>query len=418
MPVLSEYGSIDLDLTRDQAEAIHRTGLVDVSPAPADRWRVTASSYVGTLVVDGIELLIRPKINPENLFLLLAPGLPPNAWRKEAFDYGVTSDLLPSVIAFFARTVETTLRRGLLRSYRTRDEYLIALRGRLDVVGQFKRAGLLTPVACAYEDFTEDVIENRVLRAAIRLALRVSRVDSSERQRLMRQLVALEGVTDVAVRGETVDAIQMTRLNQHYAPALSLARLVLANLTLTDALGSTSASSFMVDMNDLFQRFVTECLRRELRGSLDVIDEPTVHLGLGQQVAMQPDLVFRQPGGVVRYVGDVKYKLAIDARGRSGDYYQLLAYTTAMGLPEGMLIYCRRQDDTDVSTVTVRNAGKKLVLRSVDLTGPPEQVEHEIAVLASAIVKPRLRSPNWPQIGPTHLGSSNRGSSADTHPRR
>lgn len=385
MAVLAEYGSTDLDLTRRQAEAIQRTGFIDVSPAAADRWRVTASSYVGSLVIDGVELLVRPKINPENLFLLLEPGLPPSAWRKEAFDYDITSDLLPSVIAFFARTVETTLGRGVLRSYQARDESLVAWRGRLDVVGQFKRAGVLTPVACAYDDFSEDVIENRVLRAAVRLALRVPRVDAGERQRLMRQLVALEGVADADVRPETVDAIQMTRLNQHYASALGLARLVLANLTLTDVRGATSASSFMVDMNDLFQRFVTERLRRELRGRLHVIDEPTVHLGMGQQVAMQPDLVFSAPNGAVRYVGDVKYKLATDARGRSVDYYQLLAYTTAMDLPEGVLIYCRRQGDTVQSTVTVRHAGKRLMLRSVDLSGPPAEVEHEIAVLADAI---------------------------------
>ncbi|MDP3953165.1 McrC family protein [Microbacterium sp.] len=393
MPVLSEYSSIDLDLTRSQAEAIQRTGFVNLSPAPADRWRVTASSYVGTLVVDGVELLIRPKINPENLFLLLEPGLPPSAWRKEAFDYDVTSNLLPSVIAFFARTVETTLGRGVLRSYQAREESLTTLRGRLDVAGQFKRAGVLTPMACAYDDFSEDVIENRVLRAAIRLALRVPRVDPGERQRLMRQLVALEGVTEVAVRAETVDAIPVTRLNQHYAPALGLARVVLANLTLTDDRGSTSASSFMIDMNDLFQRFVTERLRRELRGRLDVIDEPTVHLGMGRQVAMQPDLVFREPGGAVRYVGDVKYKLATDAHGRSGDYYQLLAYTTAMNLPEGILIYCRRRDDIDESAVTVRNAGRKLVVRSLDLAGPPEQVAHEIAALADAIAKTPVSIP-------------------------
>lgn len=385
MPVLSEYGSIDLDLTRGQAEAIQRTGFVDVSPAPGNRWRVTASSYVGSLVVDGVELLIRPKINPENLFLLLEPGLPPSAWRKEAFDYDSTSDLLPSVVAFFARAVETTLGRGVLRSYRARDESLVALRGRPDVVGQFKRAGVLTPVACAYDDFSEDVVENRVLRAAVRLALRVPRVDVGERQRLMRQLVALDGVADMDVRPDTVDSIQMTRLNQHYAQALGLARLVLANLTLTDVRGSTSACSFMVDMNDLFQRFVTERLRRELRGRLNVIDEPIVHLGLGRQVTMQPDLVFRASDGTVRYVGDVKYKVAAEARGRSGDYYQLLAYTTAMNLREGVLIYCRRQGDADQSTVTVRNAGTKLVLRSVDLTGSPEQVDHEIAMLADAI---------------------------------
>ena len=41
-----------------------------------------------------------------------------------------------------------------------------------------------------------------------------------------------------------------------------LARLILSNLTLTYVGGSTSASSFMVDMNDLFQRFLTERLTK------------------------------------------------------------------------------------------------------------------------------------------------------------
>jgi 5-methylcytosine-specific restriction enzyme subunit McrC len=383
--VLLEYGSIDLDLSRSQAEALTTSGFVDVAPAAGARWRITASSYVGSLVVDGVELLIRPKINPKNLFLLLEPGLPPEAWRKEAFDYDASSDLLPSVIAFFARTVETTLGRGVLRSYQAREESLTALRGRMDVVGQFKRAGLLTPVASKYDDFTEDILENRVLLAAIRLALRVPRVNPAERQRLMRQLASLEAVADVPFRVETVDAIQFTRLNQHYAPALGLARLLLANLTLTDVRGSVSASSFMIDMNDLFQRFVTERLRRALRGRITVIDEPTIHLDSGHQVSMQPDLVFREPNGETRLVGDIKYKLAAGARGRSSDYYQLLAYTTAMNLAEGMLIYCRRQDDLDHKTLTVKHVGKKLILRSVDLTGSPEQVEHEIEGLAEVI---------------------------------
>ena len=385
MPVLAEYESRDMELTRHQAEALQATGMVDVSPAPGDRWRVTATSHVGTLVVDGVRLLIRPKIRPENLFLLLEPGLPSNAWRQEAFDYAATSDLLPSVIAFFARTVETTLGRGVLRSYEVREEPLVALRGRLDIAGQFRRAGVLTPVACTYDDFTEDILENRVLRAAIRRALRVPAVAAVDRQRLMRQLIALDAVADVPMAPDIVGSIHMTRLNRHYEPALRLARLVLANLTLADAAGSTTASSFTVDMNDLFQRFVTERLRSYLRGSHDVLAEPKVHLGIGGQVPMMPDLVFKRTGGEVTYVGDLKYKLAAGAHGTSSDYYQLLAYTTAMDLPEGVLIYCRRQGDVGERTVVVKNAGKRLVVRSIDLTGPPESVEHELTDLAVQI---------------------------------
>lgn len=385
MTVIHEYGSVDLDLTRGQAEALQRTGYVEVVPRAGGQWRVTAGSYVGSIVADDVELLIRPKIDPENLFLLLEPGLPPSAWRDEAFRYDATSRLLPSIVAFFARTVETTLGRGVLRSYRRHEGSLVAIRGRIDVTTQFRRAGMLTPLACSYDEFTEDVPENQILRAAIRLALRVPQVDLVERQRLMRQLVALESVTDVPVRADMVDTVVFTRLNRHYAPALRLARLLLENMTLSDTTGRHSASSFVVDMNDLFQRFVTERLRRELRGRLEVSDEPTVHLGVGRQVSMQPDLVFHTPGTGPSYVADIKYKLASDARGTSDDYYQLLAYTTAMNLPEGMLIYCRRQGDLRTRAVTVRNAGKRLVVQSIDLTGSPAQVEEEIAALAEAI---------------------------------
>lgn len=389
MPVLAEYESQDLELTRRQAEALQATGVVEVSPAPGAKWRVTATSHVGTIAVDGVRLLIRPKIRPENLFLLLEPGLPPSAWRQGAFEYDVTSDLLPAVIAFFARTVETTLGRGVLRSYEIVKEPLIALRGRLDVTGQFRRAGVLTPMACTYDDFTEDIAENRVLRAAIRRALHVPAVAAADRQRLLRQLVALDAVADAPVRPETVDSIHITRLNKHYEPALRLARLVLANLTLVDAAGGTTASSFMIDMNDLFQRFVTERLRSALRGTLDVISEPKEYLGAGGKVLMRPDLVFQRPKGGIVYVGDLKYKLATEARGQSGDYYQLLAYSTAMDLPEGMLIYCRRPGDERERTVVVKHAGKRLVVRSIDLTGPPEAVEQEIAELAERISRRR-----------------------------
>ena len=125
-----------------------------------------------------------------------------------------------------------------------------------------------------------------------------------------------------------------------YKPALRLARLVLANLTLQDAVGTTQASSFMLDMNDLFERFLTERLRRALRGRLEVKDQHRDRLDEDHRVAIRPDLLFSSQG-TAKFVADIKYKLTDDgAGGRTADYYQLLAYTTALDLPEGVLIYC------------------------------------------------------------------------------
>ena len=266
------------------------------------------------------------------------------------------------------------------------------MRGRLDMAEQFTRAGLMTPVACAFDEFTENVPENRALRAAIRAGLRVPLISPETRRRLMQHLVALDGVPDVVVRPDEIQRIHLTRLNEHYGPALRLAELILSNLSLVDSRGRTRASTFVVNMNDLFQRFVTERLGRELRGQLVVEREPAVHLGEHGQVRMNPDLVFRTPGGRRCNVGDVKYKIALGARGRSDDYYQLLAYTTSLDLPAGMLIYCRRRDDAVQKPVTVRNADKVLHVRAIDLSGTPEDVEREISGLARFVEETASRS--------------------------
>ena len=395
---LVEYERRFVPLSDRRARRLDSTPFLAVTPhADPGTWYLTAREYVGSLVVDDMRILIRPKIKPENLFLLLEVGLPERAWRKEDFDYATNHDLLRSLVSFFARTVETTLARGLFRAYRERNEDLKTIRGRIDFGRQLSRARLALPVACRYGEFTADVIENRYLRAAIRLSLRVAGVPVDERRRLMRELVAMEEVSDATVRGDDLDRINRTRLNEHYQPALRLARLLLENLTLVDRRGGTTAASFMVNMNDLFERFVIERLRRALRGRLVVESQVREYLDEGKQVVIKPDLRFCHPGsGSVVYVGDIKYKMAADARGHHPDYYQLLAYTIALDLPEGVLIYCRTDGGTPDGEITVRHAGKKLHVRAVNLTGSPAAVAEEIERLADWIAtrSERVRSLN------------------------
>ena len=407
---LFEYDTVDVALPDRMARRLDSEAgrYLSVSPHPdPETWSLTAREYVGTLVVDDMRVLIRPKIRLDNLFLMLEVGLPEQAWRKEDFDYDVNPDLLRSLVSFYARTLETTLARGLYRSYRNREEDLKAIRGRIDFGRQLSRARLPMPVACRYGEFTPDVIENRGLRAAVRLSLRVAGVPATDRRRLMRELVAMEGVSDSHVSGDDLQRVHYTRLNDHYRPALGLARLLLDNLTLVDRRGGTTAASFMVNMNDLFERFVTERLRRALQGRLVVESQTVDHLDIEKRVGIKPDLRFRHPrSGSVTYVGDIKYKLTDDAVARSADYYQLLAYTTALDLPEGVLIYCQTDGGKPAGEITVRHAGKRLYVRALDLRGSPAQVTKEIEGLATWIaersepVRPptplRLTSPTRP----------------------
>ena len=410
--LLREYGREVVALSDEQACALNGVGngqylSVDPDEQPG-YWQVTARNYVGSINISGLRVLVRPKIPLRNLFLLLEVGLREQDWRDEAVGYEADSDLLPALVSFFARTTETTLARGLYHSYREQRDRLVALRGRVDIARQLAQPGVVIPTACRFTEFTADLIEHSYLKAAVSRSLRVAGVPPIDRRRLMQHLVTLEDVGDVRHHHDDYDRVVLTRLNQHYEPALRLAQLVLANLTLQDDIGDTKASSFMLDMNKLFERFVTERLRRALRGRLDVKDQHEDRLDQHGTVAIKPDLMFRA-GGLPRFVADIKYKLTDDAAGgRNADYYQLLAYTTALDLPEGVLIYClnaNRPDDTDgngskaevvpgspepapsagaaaVSSVRVRNVGKVLHTYALDLSGKAEDIARNLDDLA------------------------------------
>ncbi len=384
---LTEYESRPVRLTGLQARSLLGwSRFVEVAPgSEAGWWDLTAKHYVGTLVTEDLRILIRPKIKLENVFLMLAVGLRSSVWRREAFGYQTTGDLLPSAVAFFARSAEQTLARGVYRSYQQRREKLKTIRGRIDLPAQFAQAGAVYPVGCRFNEFTPDVIENRYLKAGIRRALRVPGVQAGVRQRLRRLLAALEEVGGTLIRPGVLDEIVFNRLQDHYEPTLRLARLLMENWTLQDETGDTIASSFVVNMNWLFEQYMTESLGRALQGRLEVKPKHPAHLGVGRRVSMSPDLMFGQHGEKV-FVGDLKYKILDDKKGVSAnDYYQLLAYTTALDLPEGVLIYCREAGADQQSSITVRNADKVLHTWGVDLSGSPAEVEAEVEELANWI---------------------------------
>ncbi len=98
-------------------------------------------------------------------------------------------------------------------------------------------------------------------------------------------------------------------------------------------------------------------------------------------------------------MADIKYKLASrkesdpdGAYGRAADYYQLLAYMTALDMDEGTLIYSAQANDIAVksqdganllnSTIAVRNMDKRVHAVAIDLSGSPSDIDDQISALS------------------------------------
>jgi len=97
--VLSEYGEGEVELNAEQERTLRRLARNRLTILPGDesnRWRVKASSYVGTVVTPDVRILIVPKVPTANLFHLLEAGGRPLAVGAEVFDYERTKDLVPA----------------------------------------------------------------------------------------------------------------------------------------------------------------------------------------------------------------------------------------------------------------------------------------------------------------------------------
>ena len=155
--------------------------------------------------------------------------------------------------------------------------------------------------------------------------------------------------------------VRFDRLNEHYRHVVGLARLILLHSEFESFRGDVRASGFLINMNDLFQEFVTQALREALNVSDRTLrdDKGIRRLTLAKKdkVQLKPDLSWWD-GETCRFVGDAKYKKIIHSTVPNADLYQLLAYATALGLPGGLLIYA--QGEAEAATYKIRNTCKQL----------------------------------------------------------
>lgn len=99
---------------------------------------------------------------------------------------------------------------------------------------------------------------------------------------------------------------------------------------------------------------------------------------------MYPDLEFRHGTRPV-FVCDFKYKLLKGQLAWNADYYQLLAYVTALDLNDGLLIYCLVDGAPPPAVVEVLHSGIRLHTAAIDLTGDAADIDHSVGQLARLV---------------------------------
>ena len=335
-----------------------------------------------------LSVLIEPKITIPSLLSLACYAVSRIKFRNEEFEYS-EEHALPDILALaLASQARRAFANGLLHGYRVEEQALLTVRGRLNFEEQLRRRfDSPLPAEVKFDEFTDDILANQLVKAA---AYRLGRMRlRSPRARESLGWIAgiLAEVSLVKFRPATVPEVRFDSLNEHYRGVLELSRLILRHGAFESGRGQLRASGFLVDMNVLFQEFLTQALREALGVSERTFRSDRGASGLTldyeKQVMLKPDLTWWD-GAACTFVGDAKYKNISGERVPNADLYQMLSYTTALDLPGGLLVYA--QGEADAATYNLRNCGRRLEVVALDLSGTLDQALNLVRVIAEKVL--------------------------------
>ena len=285
----------------------------------------------------------------------------------------------------FASHLLDEWQRGAHRGYQVVENDLPVLKGKWRVAEQLRHPEQKCSFAVAYDEFTADNKLNRVFRFVVERLWHLTR-DAGNRQTLGKLRQRMERVTLLPiVTTADANAALLTRLNQRYEPLLNLARLFLTGGALQLAAGQLTTFAFVFDMNQLFEAFLVNFIRRHRLQILppDLQDcellpqsrGATFYLartGTTPIFQLRPDLAFRQGQGFPLLL-DAKYKRLDQADTKLGvsqaDFYQMHAYAYRYNCPRVLLVYPQTAGMPEPLSrrFTLENDNRTIVAATVDV---------------------------------------------------
>jgi 5-methylcytosine-specific restriction enzyme subunit McrC len=312
--------------------------------------RISTRSYVGSVRLGQTTVHIRPKLaelSPTAMatFLRYALGMDMVINWDNAADVSLEEGGFTDLIALvLLEEVNNLLRAGVLRDYETHASWRTSPRGRLDLMELARhpmRAQSTLAIPCRVSERVTDIVLNRLVVAT----LEAVRALVTDRQ------IAFDLHSRVALLAELCHNVPLTlslldeadasldRRSWHYKPICDIAQLVLQGLGTTVDVSKqrTLLSSFLVDMNLLFERFLSRLLCDY--GPPGVRVETQVSYGSAyrwrenpygwQRPHLRPDIVLYDTAtNLPRVILDAKYKpLGASRRPSPADVYQLTLYS-------------------------------------------------------------------------------------------
>ena len=271
---------------------------------------------------------------------------------------GASTDAVILFALSFLQSCYSLCKKGLKKTLIYHEENLTAkLRGKININSNIKyntTQGRCDKFFCKYIDFTEDIIENRIIKAALLRAQSILRVklpgEGKIKQKIGYCLNILRHVKQVAITNRDFSAVAVSGLYAYYKPILQQARALLGSNIHSQAkeiheetIGNSYSLPYVINMETLFEYYSRTELKKVFNGSEYRIEKYATRYYLQKGISSSQDAekgIHLMPFCIpdITVYKDEKPILVLDAKykpsGRSdrSDSHQLLAYVLLLGV--------------------------------------------------------------------------------------
>ena len=306
--------------------------------------KVIVKNAVGNIKIGEKPFKVIPKIGFDHFLKIYSFNENPEKDWITAKDQTKSSkgDVWELLIRSFLNETEKIISKGLKKGYKEVREEIKYVKGNINLLQTTRnlmRGNIL--IDTNFEEFTDDININRILKAA---ALRISQVESYETSGQFEEFFKQKS-KKIILNLSNVDELQpldtyytIDRNNKYYEKALEAAVRILNSTGVSINTGEIEGSCFLMNtppliengMRIILNRNLPEHIRCNLRGSVKYKKSKI------KNISINPDLIFGQNNPIG--VGDIKYKLHEYGKISQADRYQQIYFAHSYDVSQAVLI--------------------------------------------------------------------------------
>lgn len=287
------FNSEDIEKIKDLDLAFQQTDYLK-EPKYLGICDYCASYYIGAswLVKNELAVIVTPKMKNIDFVTMFLSALEVDSWNESDYFaqcYGIQFDeptietdeqlnqLTPLLVLHFFSLLDRLVKRGLKKDYVIREENLkTKVKGRLLFTKHLQKNVFQQRsdrVYCQFQEYTDDIPENRLLKKALLFADRIInnyeslKVQSSYyeiQSRLSKLKNRLDGISD-EIEPYQVQKLSTNKLFKEYKDAIRVAKMLLRRYDYSISEASQEQHStppFWIDMSRLYEMWVFSQLEK------------------------------------------------------------------------------------------------------------------------------------------------------------